>query len=202
VQEDGRQMNENVRENQGENDDMFNLKRLRLSQDFAEGISVKKVVTTIPVRKPNRQEFIQVRPGEDWRLQTCILSLKEEREVYLVDPRLWPDLSIEIVPTVLFMSMNRQGVIFLWPVKLPSGDGRHDHWGRSALEAANMAESGWIRISANMGLGAYEVYRAQGDLPDPEWPDISFEEIIRIAFKDNFIKDFEHPVVRRLRGLQ
>jgi hypothetical protein len=183
-------------------DDVFNLKRLRLTQNFAEEISVKKAITTVPVRKPNSQEFFYVRFGEDWRLQTCVVNFKEDHGVYLVDPQLWPGLSAEIIPTVLLTCINRQGVLFLWSVRLPKGDGRHDHWSRSALEAAEMAQSGWVRMVANMSLGAYEIYQANGDIPDPEWPDISFERIIQIAFKDNFIRDLKHIVVRRLRGLQ
>ena len=182
--------------------DDFDWGRLRLSQDFSELIAVKKVTLTVPVRKPNRQEFIRVRPGEKCRFQTCVLTLKEERETYLVDRELWPILPGEIIPIILFTTINRQGVLFMWPVRLPSGDGRHDHWSRSAFEAAEMAESGWVRIAANMSLGAYEVYKAQGDVPEPEWPELSLEEILRIAFKDMFIKDLDHPVIRRLRGLQ
>lgn len=182
-------------------DDFLNLKRLRLTQNFTDEISVKKVITIIPARKPNRHEYIRVRSGEEWRLQTCVLTLKNDPEAYLVDPGMWSALSLEIVPTMLFTSINREGVLFVWPAKLPREDGRRDNWGRSAFKAATMAESKWVRIASNMNLGAYEVYEAQGDLPDPEWPELSFAEIIRIAFKENFIKDPEHPVIRRLRGL-
>ena len=42
--------------------------------------------------------------------------------------------------------------------------------------------------------------RAGGELPDPTWPEESFQELIRIAFKDRFIKDKDHLVIRRLRG--
>jgi hypothetical protein len=51
-----------------------------------------------------------------------------------------------------------------------------------------------------MSLGAYEVFEATGDLPPPEWPDLPFQELVRIAFRDRFITDPGHPVLRRLRG--
>ena len=164
---------------------------------------MKKLIVTVPVRKPNRQEFIRVGSGVDWRIQTCLLTLKEERnEAYLVDQDLWQDMSDEIIPTILFTTISRQGVLFLWPVRLPRGDGRTDHWSTSALEAVKLAEKQWVRIVANMGLGAYEPLAAQGDIPQPEWPEISFAEIVRIALQDRFIRDLNHPAVRRLRGLQ
>jgi hypothetical protein len=180
--------------------DPFDLDKLRLSQDFAATLGVKKALLTVPVRRPNRQEFIRVHPGVDWRLETVILEVKEEREVYLVDKNLWGQLPGELIPKVLFTVINRQDVLTLWPIRLPGEDGRHDEWNRSALEAAEMAQKAWVKVVANMHLGAYEVYRAMADLPEPEWPNITFQEILRVAFRDRFICSMDHPVVRRLRG--
>ena len=178
----------------------FDLSRLRLSQNFSEKVGVKKALLTVPVRKPGRQDFIRVRPGEDMYIQTAVLELKDEHETYLVDPDIWPELPSELVPKALFTTINRQGVLTLWPVRLPGEDGRHDEWSRSALEAAEIAKTRWIRVVANMSLQAYEVYEATGNFPDPEWPDVSFQKILEIAFKDRFIRTLDHPVIRRLRG--
>jgi hypothetical protein len=186
--------------NNPEGDDPFDLTKLRLSQDFAATLGVKKALLTVPVRKPGRQDFFRVHPGEDWRLETVILELKEERETYLVDQSLWGQLPGELIPKVLYTVMNRQSVLMLWPISLPGEDGRHNEWHRVALEAAEMAKKQWIRLAANMPLGAYEVYRASGEIPEPEWPDTTFQEILRVAFKDRFIRSSDHPVVRRLRG--
>ena len=185
---------------QASGDTSFDPSRLRLSQNFAESVGVKKALLTVPVRKPGRQDFVRVHPDESYRLETAVLELKEERETYLVDPDIWHELPGEIVPKVLFTTINRQGVLTLWPIRLPGEDGRHDEWNRSALEAAEIAQKRWLRVAANMGLGAYEVYEAVGELPEPEWPDVDFQEILRIGFRDRFITSVDHPVVRRLRG--
>ena len=37
-------------------------------------------------------------------------------------------------------------------------------------------------------------------LPEPEWPELSLRELLRIAFKDKMIDDLGHPVLRKLRG--
>ncbi|MET0107213.1 MAG: hypothetical protein ABW072_19025 [Sedimenticola sp.] len=186
----------------GANDDtnLFDPSHLRLSQNFSETVGVKKALITVPVRKPNRQEFIRVHPNEEYHLKTAVLELKEERETYLVDPPLWSELPGELVPKVLFTTMNRQGVLTLWPVRLPGEDGRLDEWNASALEAAEMARNHWIRVAANMSLGAYEVYEATGDLPNPDWPEMEFSEILKVAFKGHYIAEIDHPVIRRLRG--
>ena len=180
--------------------DPFDLSRLRLSQDFASKIGVKKDLLTVPVRKPDRQWFVRVHPDPVWRLETAILEIRDERESYLVEPELWAELPGELVPKVLFTAINRQGVVFLWPVRLPGEDGRHDEWNRSALEAAELATKRWVRVASNTHLGAYEVCQASADVPDPEWPDVGFKRVLEVAFKDRFIKALDHPVVRRLRG--
>jgi len=141
-----------------------------------------------------------VHPDESMRLQTAVLELKEDREVYLVEPELWSELAGELIPKVLFVTINRQNVLTLWPVRLPGEDGRHDEWNLSALEAAQMAMKSWVRVAANMSLGAYEVSEAVADLPEPTWPDLDFQQILQVAFKDRFITTLDHPVVRRLRG--
>jgi hypothetical protein len=114
----------------------FDPANLRLSQDFAQSVGVKKTILTVPVRKPGRQDFVRVHPDPEYRLETAVLELKEERETYLVDRALWSDVPGEITPKVLLTAMTRQNVFFLWPIRLPGEDGRHDEWNRSALDAA------------------------------------------------------------------
>jgi len=181
-------------------DDPFDPSGLALSQDFGQQEFVKKAILTVPVRKPDRQWFVRVHPDPSWRLATAVTELKEEREIYLVDRPLWSELPGEIVPMQLFTAINRQGVVFLWPVRLPGEDGKHNEWHRSALEAAQMAMTRWVRVAANMSLGAYDVFEAVADLPDPVWPDIGFAGLLKVGFRDRFIRDLDHPVIRRLRG--
>jgi hypothetical protein len=65
---------------------------------------------------------------------------------------------------------------------------------------ARLAESKWVRVSANMPGGMYDVVQAVAELTEPEWPDLPFAEILRLAFKDQFIRSPDHPVLRALRG--
>ncbi|MBS0289750.1 MAG: hypothetical protein JSS07_06930 [Proteobacteria bacterium] len=177
----------------------LDISRLRLSQDFSD-IGVKKVINTIPIRRPNKQEFVRVHPNEEYRLATAVLELKEEGETYVVDSEIIGEIHLEITPKILLTTINRQGVLSLWPITLPGEDGRSNEWNRSALSAASRAESRWVRVRANMSLGAYEIYEAPSGISEPEWPELSFQEILNIAFKDRLINSLQHPVLRRLRG--
>jgi hypothetical protein len=183
-----------------DNQEPLNLDRLRLSQDFTNKVGVKKAIITVPVRKPDRQWFVRVHPDSAWRLETAVLELKDDRETYIVDPDLWEELPGELVPKILFTTISRQGVVFLWPVRLPGEDGRSNAWNSSALDAAHLATAGWVRVAANMSLGAYEVFQATAELPEPEWPEKDFQSLVEIAFKDHYVRSLDHPVIRRLRG--
>ena len=70
----------------------------------------------------------------------------------------------------------------------------------SAATAVQQAMARWIRVKANMSLRAYEIFQAESAIPDQVWPDLSFAEITRIAFKDRMITSPDHPVIKRLRG--
>jgi hypothetical protein len=178
----------------------FDPRNLRLSQRFTEGADVRRILTTVPVRKPHRQEFVRVHPDENMRLETALLEFREERQSYLVDPALWPTLPGEATPKSLYTAVTIQGVIMLWPVRLPDENGRLDDWNTAAHEAAKRAETQWVRVVANMALGAYDIFEAMGQFPDPAWPDLTFQRLLEIAFRDRFIDSLDHPVLRRLRG--
>ena len=151
-------------------------------------------------RKPNRHEFVRVRPGEDCRLQTAIFEDKVSRDTYLVDRSLYAELGVEIFPVCLFTTITRQGDLFLWKVRLPGADGRSNAWNESALAAAQLAEKAWTRVAANMPAGMYDTFQAAGELADPEWPELTFAEILKLCFRDRLINAVEHPVIRALRG--
>lgn len=176
------------------------LDKLKLRQDFQNQIGVRKAVVAVPVRKPDRQSFVRTFPDEGGRLTTAVLEDKDMRETYLVDPSLWEELADDVVPKVLVTTVNRRGDLSLWPIRMPGADGRIDDWNRSALEAANRAQRRWVRVSANMAAGMYDVFESTADLGEPTWGTLSFDQIVAIAFKDRFITKMDHPVLRRLRG--
>ena len=187
-------------EQQASTPDPFNPTNLRLSQSFVETAGVKKLLTTVPVRKPSRQDFVRVHPDPAYRENFPIIELKDEREEYIVVADLVPALVGEFVTKTLFTAINRQGTVFFWPVRLPSPDGKDLDWWRSSREAAELAMTSWIRVRANMNLGANDIFQAESVISDPEWPQLGFWELIKIAFRDHLIDRLDHPVIKRLRG--
>jgi hypothetical protein len=180
--------------------DPYDLNNLRLTQSFVERAGVKKLLTTVPVRKPGPQEFFRVHPSPDYRADFPMIDLKEDDEQYLVVSQLVPELIGEIVSVTLFTVLARSNVLLLWPVRLPGPDGKdHAAW-RSAREAAELAQSQWIRVKWNRALGAYDIYAAEGKLSEPDWPGEAFQGIIKIGFQGRLITSLDHQAIKNLRG--
>ena len=180
--------------------DPFDLASLRLNPSFVETAGVKKLLTTVPARRPSPQDFVRVHPSPDYRENFAMIDLKDDREDYLVRPEILPDLAGEVVYKTIFTAINRQGVVFLWSIRLPAPDDRKSDWPRSQREAAEMAMSRWVRVKANMSLGAYEIAMAESVMAEPVWPEFSYQELVRIAYRDRMIATLDHSVVKRLRG--
>jgi hypothetical protein len=165
-------------------------------------VGVIKELTTCPVRKPNKQEFVRVHPGEKYKLRASILELKQEKEFYLVMPGVAAALPGETTLVTLRLTVSRQEAVFLWPIPELRLDGRENAWNPSRRAAAAKAETDWVKVVSNMAQGAYDLFVAPGALGSPVWPDKSMRDILSIAFGENFIiRDAGHPIIKRLMGL-
>jgi hypothetical protein len=186
--------------------DPFNVAALRLPPSFEQEAGVRTQLTTLPVRKPKRQEWFRVHPDPEYRADFAFIKLDDEgSEYYLVHPQ-WRDaLQNELLFCTLYTCVNRHGVVFLWPARLPSEAGhRVSEWARSAHEAAAAAVKRYTRMQSNMKLGAYEHQFSDNPTPEPDpiWPDKSMTELLKIAFQNTgrFIDTLDHSVIKQLRG--
>ena len=154
----------------------------------------------MPVQKPSKQAFFRVHPDPEMRLDAAVIELEVERETYLVTPEIARLLPGETKQVRLLTCLARTGGPFLWPLRLPADDGREMKWHTSARKAAEIAEGKWVRMQANMALGAYDVVTST-HIPDPVWPKHTLRQLLRIAFGDGRLIDREdHPVIRQLQG--
>src|SRR5215470_9753371 len=103
--------------------DPYDLAKLRVNPENLEGTNVKKLITTVPVRKPGNQDFIRIRPEPSYREILAFLELKDDREIYIVNLAAVPDLRAEVFIATLFTAITRTGVLFMWPVRVPAADG-------------------------------------------------------------------------------
>lgn len=175
---------------------------LAVSQEYLARGQAKKRILGIPVRKPNRDEWVMTHPDNAMRTPPVLAVRTRENvveEIHIVRPDIVPHVSShEMTPYILQATINTGGAFFMWPLRLPKSD-RGDLWAQSGLEAAERARGHWRRVIA--GDGCYEVAEPVADnLTEPVWPTMTLDEVLTIALRDFIIDSVDHPVLRRLRG--
>jgi hypothetical protein len=180
--------------------DPEDLTSFALNEDHDFSVA-KKVLTTVPVRKPSKEGFVRTTPDPDgWKVYT-ILELKEEGKTYLVHPQLAAALEAEgestLVKARLVPAVDRLGNFFLWLLKTSE---RESSWHLSALRAAERAKTDWVRVQSNLPAGVYDTQVALSLTSQPQWPEENLATILKIAFDGRVISSRDHPVLKELRG--
>ncbi len=176
------------------------LKSLRLPANYGATLGVKKLLTNVLVGKPKKPQFFRTHISDAMTFAGMLSENKESRECYLVLPEVAQEISELVRPVMLHAAIDRQNNVSLIPVPLPGEDGTRNPWHESLAQAVEHAKLKWIRITANMHAGGYDVYEAEGELPEPEWPAHDIDALVQVAFRGKIITSLDHPVVQSLLG--
>jgi hypothetical protein len=179
--------------------DHFDIGSLTLDGDVTDTVAVEKLLDKIPIRKPSAQDWFRIHKHPDLTRNATVIIMKDDNETYIVPKHLRQHLVGEYVGVTLYVGINRQGVAFLWTVRLPDDDGRDMDCWSSAREAAELAKTKWIRIRWNKSLRAYEKLIAKNLTDEGDWPELDRRKVLEIAFKGRLIANLEHPVVKALK---
>lgn len=182
----------------------FSIDDCRLPPSWETGITVKKQITHIPVRRPDAPQWFRVRPGDEWVFD-CFLYKDDDSEPYLILPQFQQELlqqGLARPVRIYTLMLNGSNTLILSDVGLPDSEGKHNTWHKSRMEHYEVAKERWIRITANRSLSSYELWLPSGNLAEPEWPDQpeTMQKALELAFKDRIIDADDHPVLNRLRG--
>jgi hypothetical protein len=177
--------------------DPFDLASLRIDDDD-EQIAQEQIVE-VPVGRPSKDNFFRVHPSHDFRLpKVAVMKIGDgvNRETYLLYPHVRTCLSpTEYSLCTLYTYIDEQGDIGLWPVTLPGSTGKVNAWHSSALKAAELAQSQWVRIAAHKKH--YKVHMCAYFLPVPDWGEVCFDKLVEVAFKGRIIKDPNHEIIKK-----
>lgn len=174
------------------------LETLKLSTDYSAA-GVKNIITQVPIRKPPKHDFFRVHPDADYRCDMALLVYGDEKDTFFVAHQLQEELIGHMKPFTLLTYINRQGVTALWPIRLAGTDNEHPAW-ETARIAAEMATEQWVRVQYNRSLNGYETFPATQIKAEPQWPDLTFEDLVEIASRGKIIDTMDHIVLRKLRG--
>lgn len=177
-------------------------------------VKTKKIVSKISVRKPDPLEFIRVH--ESWSFPCKVLIDKTEginKEYWLFSSEVAPLVEADLTFVVFYPAINRKGNVFLIEVKESN---LKNSWVSTLFEGVKTAKLYWVRLRANNSTGRYDVDAAEQDLGNPQWPEsytvvngqgkmedrpFSMELLIKLTFKDRYVNDPEHEVIKKIRGL-
>lgn len=187
-------------ETNGKSGSLFSLANIRKpigtqADDSQPSIKAR----AIEVHKPSKNDIVRVHPDAGERLtRVPVFEFKQStnQELYLImDGFQIPEEITELVSYVnLFRAINQLHVEFVWPVK--TGD---NLWNQSSQECVYLAMKDWIRVFNKKTY--YEPRPMKAQIPEPEWSDLSFEQLMGAAFADRLITSPEHRIVRLLQGL-
>lgn len=190
----------------------MDFSKMQISPSWdAQNYETQKIITTVPLRKPKKLEFFRVRPDDEenkWTYDTFMVAADDggEDEKYLVAPEYWPEFQQNgLLKPVRFYALitHSTNVFFLSEVALPDAEGKWNSYNRSRAEHYERAKTEWVRIAANMALGAYDLTVPVANFAEPVWPEqpATIQEALELAFKDKYIDSDDHPLLNRLRGL-
>lgn len=178
----------------------LDIKSLRLPANYGATLGVKKLLTNVPVGRPEKMLFFRTHANDQMTFPAMLLEQKESRERYVVTPDIAQVISELVRPVMLYTAIDRQDNIVLIPVPLPDDSGKRNQWHESLAQAVEYAKLKWIRIASNQRLKGYDIFEAEKLLPEPEWPTHGIDALVEIAFRGKIIDSLDHPVVQSLLG--
>jgi hypothetical protein len=153
--------------------------------------------TVVPVRTPDRQWWFRCHrdPAMSVPVDLLIIRSGPDEGAYFLDPEVeFPDeLDQYIVPALLTRSITHDGVEFFFLAKQSDKSPK-----QSTRRCVSEARNSWIQMKWNPTTKAYDFSYARQLRREPEWSDKSIDELLEMAFGDNYITRVDHEVVNRL----
>ena len=165
------------------------LEEHKIEDDDDEDAEAEEIIS-IRVRRPAKKDFIRAHRT----YQFTAYIIEDEDETYYVAPSMRQLLKDEDVPmrkVVLVPYINKRRSIFLWAITTTE----IEDWHATAMKAVQVARERWIRIASKKETTSY-IYRvAKRDYGEPEWPALSLNEMLDLAFGNRYVDSPNHAAV-------
>jgi len=162
------------------------------------------VLVNVAVDKPPSDSHFRAHP--EWFLEgQTIVKDPGTGDFYFVVPamRTHPKLKERLrLVTLAVVAVWPADVMYVWPVpELGSKKKDFKPW-KSARAAYDLSREKWMQIWWSEEESDFKVEKAEGNLPEPTWPDgKTFNDLLKLGFADRIIDNENHDYVRQLRGL-
>jgi hypothetical protein len=181
--------------------DIFNdLAALRKATKAA--VQRKKLLTNVAVGRPPNTVHFRTHPELKFEAKVVLQKDGTRRIFYYISPyskmEEHPKLINRYRPVMLTLTyMWPSGEFLLWPVPELVD---FKVW-MSERQAAVLAQDQWVQLAWNDQRADYDVTTAENLNIEPQWPEESFETILKVAFSGRIIDNAEHDYVKELRGV-
>ena len=178
----------------------FSPENLRLLNTMDLRDLVVSELVELPVRKPKKDEWFRAHPNHEQ--QGGILELDSENKVFWVSHKIQAQVMHDPCFTfrLCVLSVTRQGVPFIWPVKTDiEAGGSGDKYVRIPFAAMTFGRQKWTRLYWSPERREHQV-ETSDLLDEPKFPDKPFPELLKLAFKDAVISTPDHPALLNLKG--
>lgn len=188
-------------------DRIFDPEYVKDDEDFVSQTPTNRKQTKIPVQRPNKQQWFRVKSGNENSLPVKLVKDRDSNRYHLFGQNIKDEFARHLISVQLYLAITPQGTLFLIPVH------KHDSMGRSHSAQESLmdicegeAQGSWVRIEYNDESSAYDVFYPIANSgeevpPDPVWPNIDWEDVLRRGFKDAYVLDLDHPFAKKLRGV-
>jgi hypothetical protein len=152
--------------------------------------------------RPKKELYVRFHPDDGFYLPAHVWSPTSDdskQKPYYILQHLWSleDLQGGLRAVVLATWMGVDGSLGLWDVPASSGAG---DWALSGQQILAAGRRSWLRIQADSKEKYYRHFLPQNPIPDRPWPEMTFSEILRKAFKGRVVTSEDHELIRRLRN--
>jgi hypothetical protein len=177
-----------------------NLEALRIQDEGPVKRKEKRLLAIVGTKRPSEAHYFRVHPDEEMSWLGFVYTYEKDSSNWYVLPGPPYDEMTELTSKLrrvrLFLCITRRGSLTFWLVSQTD----QGTWGSSARETVEFAKTCWIRVVSNRDEGCYEPREPEEQFPEPEWPDKSLSELLKLAFKGRVIDRPDHPIIEELKG--
>ena len=148
----------------------------------------------IEICKPYWEYYFRINGDNAYYAELPVLELRSGLWRVLPEYRLAHN---KIRYQIFRLGIYHNGVPFIWPLKTGINT-----WNISAAKISQIAVDQWIKMDSDKAAFQYVHHPPPEDMviPDPQWPKITFDRLLDMAFQERTVDSFNHPALRGARG--
>ena len=190
---------------------MLDLNKLKIADDFDDGLKGQKVFDIVRFDKPQPNEWFKLFDlGEGFKSFANVVITKQrdargEVQSYLLTPEIAATYKDYLKPysrSVLTYGYTAQGIIFIWPVNY--NPEYPNNWHDSAKKIANAALFEWTLMQSDKVQKCYvhlrmnEKYSEETKDPFKNKPPIPYEAAVDKALVNRIVDSEDHPLIQQI----